>query len=71
MPTFHGDTIYAETKVLDKTRVVEPARPRRRHRRDVRGYNQRGEEICYFRRKVMVHMRDAAPARMRPYASPE
>ena len=35
-PTFHGDTIYAETKVLDKKRVEEQARPRRRHRRDAR-----------------------------------
>ena len=34
-PTFHGDTIYAETKVLDKTRVAEQARPGRRDRRDV------------------------------------
>jgi len=31
------------------------------------GYNQRGEEVCYFRRKVMVLKRDAAPPRRRPY----
>ena len=32
-PTFHGDTIYAETRVLDEGVVVE-GRPRRRHGRD-------------------------------------
>ena len=32
-PTFHGDTIYAETRVLDKQSDVE-GRPRHRHRRD-------------------------------------
>ena len=36
MPTFHGDTIYAETKVLEKKRVAEQARPRHRLRRDAR-----------------------------------
>ncbi len=30
---------------------------------ETRGYNQRGEEVCYFRRKVMVRKRDAAPPR--------
>ena len=52
-PTFHGDTIYAETRVLDAT----PSKSK-----DDRGivtvetkaFNQRGEEVCYFRRKVMV-----------------
>ena len=34
---------------------------------ETKGFNQRGEEVCYFRRKVMVWMRDAAPARRRPY----
>jgi acyl dehydratase len=31
------------------------------------GYNQRGEEVCYFRRKVMIPKRDHAKARTRPY----
>jgi acyl dehydratase len=65
-PTFHGDTIYAETRVLDK---VES---RSKNDRGVvtvetKGLNQRGEEVCYFRRKLMVWKRDAAPARQRPY----
>jgi hypothetical protein len=34
---------------------------------ETKGFNQRGEEVCYFRRKLMVWKRDAAPARQRPY----
>ena len=33
-PTFHGDTIYAETRVLGTQGVVVEARPGHRHRRD-------------------------------------
>ena len=65
-PTFHGDTIYAETRVLDAT----PSRSK-----DDRGivtvetkaFNQHGDEVCSFRRKLMVWRREAAPARRRPY----
>ncbi len=65
-PTFHVDTIYAETKVL----AVTPSSSR-----DDRGvvtvetkaFNQRGEDVCFFRRKVMVWRRAAAPPRRRPY----
>ena len=65
-PTFHGDTIYAETKVLEAT----PSKSK-----DDRGivtvetkaFNQRGEEVCYFRRKLMVWKTASAPARQRPY----
>src|SRR5881227_2890349 len=52
-PTFHGDTIYAETHVLDKV--------------ESKSKNQRGEEVCYFRRKLMVWKKDFAPPRQRPY----
>ena len=38
---------------------------------ETRGFNQRGEEVCYFRRKVMVPTREAAKGRQRPYESPE
>jgi len=65
-PTFHGDTIYAETRVL----AVRPSssRPERGVVTvETKGLNQRGEEVCYFRRKVMVWRRDAAPERGRPY----
>jgi acyl dehydratase len=69
-PTFHGDTIYAETKVLD-TKESSSKPDRGIVTVETRGFNQRGEEVCYFRRKVMVLKRDAAPSRRRPYESPE
>jgi acyl dehydratase len=70
LPTFHGDTIYAETRVLDKKESTS---------KEDRGivtvetfaYNQRGEEVCYFRRKVMVYKRAFAPQRQRPYSTEE
>jgi acyl dehydratase len=34
---------------------------------ETKGFNQRGEEVCFFRRKVMVWKRDAAPPRRLPY----
>ena len=68
-PTFHGDTIYAETVVIDKRE--SSSRPDRGVVTvESRGFNQRGEEVCFFRRKVMVPKRAAAPARVRPYTSP-
>ena len=69
-PTFHGDTIYAETKVLDK-RLSQSRPDRGVVTVETRAFNQRGEEVCSFRRKVMVPTRDAAPPRLRPYESPE
>ena len=64
-PTFHGDTIYAETRVLE---VSETSDGRRGIVTvETKGINQRQEEVCYFRRKVMVWKRDHAPARRRPY----
>ena len=57
-PTFHGDTIRAETVVLDK--VESSSKPDRGIVTvETRGFNQRGEEVCYFRRKVMVPKRPA------------
>jgi acyl dehydratase len=68
-PTFHGDTIYAETRVLEAT--PSASKPDRGIVTvETRGFNQRGEEVCYFRRKVMVPRRDAAPPRRRPYTTP-
>lgn len=64
-PTFHGDTIYAETRVLSKREsskgdrgIVEV---------ETKGLNQRGEEVCYFKRKVLVWKQENAPKRQRPY----
>ena len=65
-PTFHGDTIYAETRVLDKRE--SGSRPDRGVVTvETKGFNQRGEEVCYFRRKVLVPKRDAAKPRQLPY----
>ena len=35
---------------------------------ETKAFNQRGEEVCYFRRKVMVWKRADAPTRRFPYA---
>ncbi len=66
-PTFHGDTIYAETKVLS---AVESKSKDDRGivTVETKAFNQRGEEVCSFRRKVMVWKRAALPARRRPSA---
>jgi acyl dehydratase len=69
-PTFHGDTIYAETKVLGKTESKSKD-DRGVVSVETRGFNQRGEEVCYFRRSVMIPKRAAAKPRERPYTSPE
>ena len=64
-PTFHGDTIYAVTKVLD---VKETSKGDRGIVTvETKGINQRGEEVCYFRRKLMVWKRANAPQRAFPY----
>ncbi len=64
-PTFHGDTIYAVTKVLD---VKETSKGDRGIVTvETKGINQRGEEACYFRRKLMVWKREHAPQRQFPY----
>ena len=66
-PTFHGDTIYAETLVLEKTESSSK-NDRGIVKVETKGFNQDGLEVCYFRRKVMVWKREFAPARRRPYA---
>jgi acyl dehydratase len=58
MPTFHGDTIRAETTVLEK-RESSSKPDRGVVTVETRGVNQRGEEVCYFKRKVMVPKRPA------------
>ena len=69
-PMFHGDTLYAETTVVDKKE--SSSKPDRGVVTvETRGYNQHGDEVCYFRRRVMVPKREAAPPRQRPYTSPE
>jgi len=66
-PTFHGDTIYAETRVLDKTESSSK-NDRGIVKVKTKGFNQDGLEVCYFRRKVMVWKKEFAPVRQRPYS---
>jgi acyl dehydratase len=59
-PTFHGDTIYAESTVLDKHE--SSSKPDRGIVYvETRGFNQRGERVCIYRRKVMVPMKEHYP----------
>ena len=65
-PTFHGDTIHAETRVLEvKESSSKPDRGVVLV--ETKGFNQDGKEVCYFRRRVMVWKREFAPERKRPY----
>ena len=68
-PTFHGDTIHAETRVLDvKESSSKPDRGIVTV--ETKGFNQDGKEVCYFRRRVMVWKREARPnANVRTTAS--
>ena len=65
-PTFHGDTIYAETRVLEVS-PSESKPDRGVVLVETKGFNQDGREVCYFRRRVMVWRSEFAPARRRPY----
>jgi len=60
-PTFHGDTIYAETEVLDK-RESSSKPDRGVVTVETRGYNQDGTVVCIFRRRVMVPKRQEGAA---------
>src|SRR5262249_8466108 len=61
-PTFHGDTIYGEPEVLDKTKPKSKDDPARAYV-ETRGYKQDGAVVCVFRRKVMVPKRSYGDAR--------
>jgi len=55
-PTYHGDTIYAESTVLE----ITPSRSkpdRGTVRVETRAYNQNGQRVCSFKRRVMVPTR--------------
>ncbi|HKA84839.1 MAG TPA: MaoC family dehydratase [Acidimicrobiales bacterium] len=64
-PTFHGDTIYAVTRVLDTKETSDGKRGIVTV--ETKGINQRQEEVCTFTRRLMVWKRDHAPARRYPY----
>ena len=64
-PVFAGDTLYAESEVLD----VRPSASRPGQgivRVRTRGLNQHGEEVISFERTVLVYGRDQAPAALPP-----
>jgi acyl dehydratase len=59
-PTFHGDTLYAQTKILDKRE--SRSKPDRGivwvH---TQAFNQREEEVLSFKRAILVPKREAGP----------
>src|SRR5205085_1194020 len=61
-PTFHGDTIYGETTVLDK-RESASKDDRGVVAVETIGYTQEGTVVCVFRRKVLVPKRTYLDAR--------
>ncbi|MET8350845.1 MULTISPECIES: MaoC family dehydratase [Micromonospora] len=69
-PTFHGDTIYGETTVLDK-RESGSKPDRGVVSVETRGYNQDGTMVCVFRRKVMVPKREYAASNVPEGVDPE
>jgi acyl dehydratase len=57
-PTFHGDTIYAESTVLEVTE--SRSKPDRGTILvETRAYNQHGKRVCVFQRRVLVPKRTA------------
>ena len=65
-PTFHGDTIYAETTVLDKK--LSSSKPDRGVVTvETIAYNQRGENVLSFKRRVMVPTKALDEARQREW----
>ena len=55
-PTFHGDTIYAETEILEK-RESKSKNDRGILYVETRAWNQRNETILTLRRRVMIPKR--------------
>jgi acyl dehydratase len=59
-PTFHGDTLYAETEVLDVTPSKTKA-DRGIVYVETRARNQHGEQVLSLRRRVLIPRRPAQP----------
>ncbi|HEV3096551.1 MAG TPA: MaoC family dehydratase [Candidatus Dormibacteraeota bacterium] len=64
-PVFAGDTIYAESEVLE-TRPSKSRPGQGIVRVRTKGFNQDGAVVIEFERTVLVHSRETAPARQRP-----
>ncbi len=63
-PTFHGDTLYAETTVLDK-RLSQSNPERGIVTVETVAYNQRGQNVLSFKRRALVPTRALAEAQSR------
>jgi acyl dehydratase len=59
-PMFHGDTLYAETTVID-VRESSSKPDRGVVTVETRGYNQVGADVLFFRRKVLIPKRGTVP----------
>ena len=62
-PTFHGDTLYAESRVVEKRLTSDGQRGVVTV--DTRGYNQRDETVLALRRRLLVARRDPQPTGLR------
>ena len=60
-PVFAGDTIYAESEVLE-TRASKSRPTQGLIRVHTRGFNQRGETVIDYDRTVLVYRRGAKPS---------
>jgi len=60
-PTFHGDTIYVQTEIMDKRESRSKA-DRGIVWVETSAHNQRGEEILTFKRAVLIPKLKAGPA---------
>jgi acyl dehydratase len=69
-PTFHGDTIYGETTVLDKRESASKS-DRGVVSVETKGYKQDGTLVCVFRRRVMVPKREYTAAAVLAGADPD
>jgi acyl dehydratase len=61
-PTFHGDTLYGQTEVLDRWESTTKDDRGVVHV-ETTGCNQDGTLVCVFRRKVMVPKQSYLDAR--------
>jgi acyl dehydratase len=64
-PVFAGDTIYAESEVLE-TRASKSRPGQGIVRVQTRGYKQDGTVVIEFERTVLVHSRQTSPRRQQP-----
>ncbi|HYS01751.1 MAG TPA: MaoC family dehydratase [Candidatus Eisenbacteria bacterium] len=64
-PVFAGDTIYAESEVLE-TRASKSRPGQGIVRVRTRGYKQDGTVVIEFERTVLVHSRQTTPKQQRP-----